>query len=151
MLTPEERFNAWQEFHSAVHKLFSNVEDALNSKFAPYEFEDGVLVEPDKDTPEVKKLFDMLADLDAFLQKKEESVGAEYSKYLAEQANLQNSFEAWSLGLCPQVMRTLPNKHMNFWWEYWPKIAKLKQTRGISREDTEQAVALWEAECRKAS
>jgi hypothetical protein len=151
MLTPEERFTIWEDFHDRAHKLFIDVEDAIYSEFAPYKHDkNGELVKPDKDTPEAKKLFDMLADLDAFLQKREESAGIEYSAWLDEQRNLQNAYEAWSLGLCPQVMRTVP-KYLWFMPSSWYKIAQLKQFKGISREDTMQAIASWEAQRTLAS
>ena len=146
MLTPYERIEIWQEFYDKVHRLFINVEDVLSSKFAPYRFENGELVRPDKDTPEVKKLFDMVADLDTFLKKRKDSSEREYSDWLDVEVNKQKAFDAWSLGLCPQVMRSIPQHSMFHSGHVWAKIAQLKQERGISQEDTLQAVALWEAQ-----
>ncbi len=144
MLTPEERSYIWHDLYSRVHDLFIDVEDVLDSKFAPYKYENGELVQPDKDTPKVKELFDMVADLDGFLKVQDRTANREYSDWLDVEANKNKAFEAWSLGLCPQEMLAAP-KHMDFACEAWPEIAKLKQERGISREDTAQALALWEA------
>ena len=145
MLTPYERSEIWQEFYDRVHRLFSDAEDVLSGKFAPYEFENGELVRPDKDTPEAKKLFDMLADLDEFLSERKKKAEQEYSYWLDVEVNKQKAFDAWRLGLCPQVMRSIPQFSMFHSWHVWEKIAQLKQEQGISKEDTLQAVALWEA------
>ena len=86
MLHIEDRCNWWEQTYEAVHKLFSNVEDALNWKFAPYK-KNGVLVEADKDTPEVKELFDMLADLDAYLKQKLNMSRSELRQWEDKQAS----------------------------------------------------------------
>lgn len=153
MLTPEERYDFWEELEDRVHSLFSDIEDAINSRFAPYKFENGELVKPDKDEPDVRFVFDMLADLESFLQRKKAHSEEEFSAWEEKQNNVNGAFTAWSLGLCPAVMSSV-RKHMDFLLEYWPEIAKLKHERGISKADTAQAVALWDARCnleRKAS
>ena len=153
MLTPEERYDFWEELEDRVRKLFSDIEDALNGRFAPYKFENGELVKPDKDTPDVQWVFDTLADLEGFLQRKKKASNEEYSAWDTEQDNASSAFTAWSLGLCPSVMSSV-RRHMDFLCDYWPEIAKLKQEHGISKEDTAQAVSLWDARCsleRKAS
>ena len=139
MLNPDDRLVLWQDFYERVNDLFRDVEDALNNKFAPYR------EEPDKDTPEVKKLFDMLADLDATLQQKVSRSSEECEDWDEEQRNMQDAFEAWSRGLCPSVMRSRPR-----YWEYYQpetfeQVARLRQSAGMSMEDTKQALAAFEA------
>lgn len=146
MLNHDDRLVIWQEFHERVEKLLVDVEDALYSKFAPYRFENGQLVKADKDAPEVKKLFDALLDLDAVLQRKVESSSEECGDWYEEQHNMQDAFEAWSLGLCPQVIIPLSHQSSLYGSEHWEQIAHLKQSKGINVEDTKQAVALWEAQ-----
>lgn len=139
MLNPDDRLVLWQDFYERVSDLFRDVEDALDSKFAQYS------KEPDKDTPEVKKLFDALADLDAVLQRKVERSSKECEDWYEEQRNAQDAFEAWSRGLCPSVIRSRPK-----YWEYYQpetfeQVARLRQSGSISMEDTKQALAAFEA------
>ena len=143
MLTAEDRYSIWEEFHKRVRELFIDVEDALSSKFEPYRFEDGKLVEADKDTPEVKKLFDLLADLDAFVEGNYKRAYSEYCKWEDEQYNVQRCFEAWSLGLCPEAVKDIPNMQEFREGYAYEAIAELKQSSGISKEDTAKAVELW--------
>lgn len=139
MLNPDDRLVIWQDFYERVSDLFRDVEDVLNNKFAPYQ-------EPaDKDTSEVKKLFDALADLDAELQRKVKSSSEECSDWYDEQQNAQDAFEAWSRGLCPKEMQARPRLWGYYQPETFEQIARLKQSTGISREDTKQAMAVFEA------
>lgn len=138
MLNPDDRYYIWDTYRERVSRLFTDVEDTLHSRFAPFNQS-----EADKDTPAVRKLFDMLADLDAFVESHTEKVRIEYEAWEDERVNLERSFSAWELGLCPDVMR-------HVWTGDFAKIAALKQVKGISREDTEQAVALWRAQRKQA-
>lgn len=133
MLNPDDRYYIWDTYRERVSRLFTDVEDTLHSRFAPFSQS-----EADKDTPAMRKLFDMLADLDAFVSRHADEVHAEYSAWEDEQINLDRSFSAWQLGLCPEVMR-----HAKVWTGDFAKIANLKQEKAISKEDTEQAVSLW--------
>ena len=36
----------------------------------------------------------------------------EYSEWEDEQHNMQRSFDAWSLGLCPEAVKDVPNMHI---------------------------------------
>ena len=140
MLNPDDRLVLWQDFYERVNDLFRDVEDVLNNKFAPYR------EKPDKDTPEVKQLFDALAELDTVLQHKVRNSSKECEDWYEEQRNAQDAFEAWSRGLCPSVMQTRPK-----YWEYYQpetveKVARLKQSEGISMKDTKQALAVFEAQ-----
>ena len=143
----EERFSIWDSYKERVRELFIDVESDLDWKFAPYRFENGKLVEADKDTPEMKKLFDLLADLDAFVERNFNRAHAEYSEWEDEQLNLQHSFEAWCLGFCPAVMKNIPNMHMPELGQgyAYDAIAKLRQVSGISKKDTEHAGEVWKA------
>ena len=140
MLAAEERFSIWESYKERVRELFIDVESDLDGKFAPYRFENGKLVEADKDTPEMKKLFDLL-----------NRAHAEYSEWEDEQLNLQRSFEAWSLGLCPEAVKDIPNMPEFGEGYAYDKIAELRQSSGISKEDTEHAVELWKAHRRLGS
>ena len=151
MLTAEERYSIWEEFHKRVRELFIDVEDALSSKFEPYRFEDGKLVEADKDTPKVKKLFDLLADLDAFVEGNYKRAYSEYCKWENEQYNVQRCFDAWSAGLCPEALKDIPNMQEFGEGYAYDTIAKLKQSSGISKEDTAKAVELWKVHRRLGS
>ena len=151
MLTAEERFSIWESYKERVRELFIDVESDLDGKFAPYRFENGKLVAADKDTPEMKKLFDMLADLDAFVERNFNRAHAEYCKWEDEQHHMQNSFEAWSVGLCPEVLKDIPNAPEFGEGYAYDKIAELRQGSGISKEDTEHAVELWKAHRRLGS
>lgn len=151
MLTAEDRYSIWEEFHKRVRELFIDVEDALSGKFEPYRFEDGKLVEADKDTPEVKKLFDLLADLDAFVEGNYKRAYSEYCKWEDEQYNVQRCFEAWSLGLCPEAVKDIPNMQEFRKGYAYEAIAELKQSSGISKEDTAKAVELWKVHRRLGS
>ena len=151
MLAAEERFSIWESYKERVRELFIDVESDLDGKFAPYRFENGKLVEADKDTPEMKKLFDLLADLDAFVERNCNRAHAEYSEWEDEQLNLQRSFEAWSLGLCPEAVKDIPNMPEFGEGYAYDKIAELRQSSGISKEDTEHAVELWKAHRRLGS
>ena len=153
MLTAEGRYSIWESYKERVRELFIDVESDLDGKFAPYRFENGKLVEADKDTPEMKKLFDMLADLDAFVERNFNRAHTEYSEWEDEQHNLQRNFEAWSLGLCPEAVKEIPNMHMPELGQgyAYDAIAKLRQVSGISKEDTEHAVELWKAHRRLQS
>ena len=150
-LTPADRLDFWERFYKRVNELFSEVEDELNSKFQPYCFDEkGELVKADKDTPDVKKLFDMLADLDVYLQGKFKSADDEHSKWTDEQANLYDCFNAWSLGLCPEEIRKVSNSYFRanggMSIDAWACISKLRTEKCINREDTRQAIAIWTAE-----
>ena len=140
MLNPDDRYYIWNTYRERVSRLFTDVEDVLHSRFAPYNQS-----EADKDTPAMRKLFDMLADLDAFVERHTEEVYRQYSDWEDAQINAERSFSAWELGLCPEVMR-----YAKVWAGDFAKIAKLKHVKGISREDTEQAVALWQAQRKQA-
>ena len=140
MLNPDDRLVIWQDFYERVHYLFMDVEDTLNNKFAPYH------KEPDKDTPDMKKLFDALADLDIVLERKVESSSEECGDWYEAQRNVQDAFEAWSRGLCPKVMRAKSRLWTYYQPETFVQIEHLKQSEGISIEDTKQAMALFEAQ-----
>ena len=140
MLNPDDRLVLWQDFYERVNDLFRDVEDVLNNKFAPYR------EEPDKDTPEVKKLFDVLADLDAALQRKVDSSSEECEDWYEEQRNAQDAFEAWSRGLCPKVMRSRPRLWNYYQPETFEQVARLRQHGNMSMEDTKQALAAFEAQ-----
>ncbi len=139
MLNPDDRLVIWQDFYERVNDLFRDAEDVLNNKFAPYR------EEPDKDTPEVKKLFDVLADLDTVLQQKVRSSSEECEDWYEEQRNAQDAFEAWSQGLCPSVMRTRPRYIEYYRPETVEQVARFRQHAGMSIEDTKQALAMFEA------
>ena len=57
----DDKIFTWQSYSKRVNKLWSGVEDDLEYSFAPY------YLEPDEDTPNVRKLFNMLADLSAYI------------------------------------------------------------------------------------
>ena len=140
MLNPDDRYYIWDSYRERVSKLFRDVEDTLHSRFAPFNQS-----EADPDTPAIRKLFDMLADLDAFVEHHTEEVHRQYSDWAEAQINLERSFSAWELGLCPEVMCKA-----NEWISDFAKIASFKQGKAISKEDTEQAVALWRAQRKQA-
>ncbi len=145
MLNPDDRLVFWQVFHERVSDLCRDVDDVLYSKFAPYRFEGGKLVEADKDTPDMKKLFDALEKLDEALKRKVESSSEECQAWYDEQLNKQRAFEAWSQGLCPKVMRDIPNMANFGEADTYEQIANLKHSKGISMEDTRRAVAQYDA------
>lgn len=62
MLNPKQRYELWEDYRERITELFRDVEDDLHSEFAPYDQS-----EADKDTQKVRRLFDMLADLSAFV------------------------------------------------------------------------------------
>lgn len=139
MLNPEDRYDIWESFANRARKFFSDVEDALDNRFAPYQ-------EPeDQDTLEMRKLFNMLADLTEFLEEKKTTADKEYTLWDTEQSNKYRNFEAWSLGLCPQVMQKI-GAYFDLWHVKWDKIARLKQKREIDKQDTVQAVELCKAQ-----
>ena len=148
MLTTEERFSIWESYKERVRELFIDVESDLDGKFAPYRFENGKLVEADKDTPEMKKLFDLLADLDAFVERNYNRADAECVEWEDERYNLQRCFEAWSVGLCPEAVKDIPNMPEFGEGYAYDRIAELRQSSCIDREDTANAVKLWKAQRR---
>ena len=139
MLNAEDRYNVWSNYAERARKFFNDVEDTLNSRFAPYR------EAADKDTPEIRKLFDMLADLTEFLQEKKASSHKEYVAWDTEQYNLSNCFMAWEFGLCPQVMLK-EAAYLFLLGADWKDIARLKQSKGISAKDTQEAVELLKAQ-----
>ena len=66
----------WQSYSKRVNKLWGDVEDNLRYSFAPY------YLEPDEDTPNVRKLFNLLEDVSVFI-----------SCHLDELEKLQNQKE----------------------------------------------------------
>ena len=139
MLNAEDRYYIWENYADRARKFFSDVEDTLNSRFAPY------LESADKDTPEMRKLFDMLADLTEFLQEKKASSQKEYVAWDTEQYSLSNCFMAWEVGLCPHVMLK-EAAYLSLLRADWKEIAKLRQSIGMTMEDTQEAVELWKAQ-----
>ena len=139
MLNPEERYNIWQGYKERAAKFLSDVEDDLEYKYAPYRKS-----EADKDVPAVRRLFGMLAEISAYLERHAEELDAEYSDFEDEQVNLRDFYDAWELSLCPVVMRESRIANFPFGKGYaWKNIARFKEERGISRTDTEQAISLW--------
>ena len=133
MLNPEERYDMWKTYKELAKEFFSAVEEDLDYKFAPcYQSE------ADKDTPNVRKLFGILESLSDFIKAHCEELEIEVDEYETISANLYRNFDAWSYGLCPQVAGKI-------YHGFYEDIARFKQTREISQEDTEQAVSLWKA------
>ena len=139
MLNPSKRYEHWERYTERIRNLFSDVEDDLNIKFTPYN------TEPDQDTPAVRKLFDMLADITAFAEKHTGELRKEADEWEDEQEKEYCLYEAWENRLCPIVMLAT-----NEWPGNFHLIAMLKHRDGMDRRDTEQAVALWQAQEREA-
>ncbi|MBQ7220738.1 MAG: hypothetical protein IJS28_07150 [Synergistaceae bacterium] len=116
MLNPEERYNIWQDYRERASKFFSDVEDDLDYKFSPYRQS-----EADKDTPVVRRLFDMLADVSAFIERHANELEQEYSDWAEMQSNLSRCFTAWECGLCPEFML-----HSNEWAGDFYRISAFK-------------------------
>ena len=64
MLSPERRLELWSDYRKRISDLFNDVECDLHEQFAPYSQS-----EADKDTASVRKLFDMLADVSAYVDR----------------------------------------------------------------------------------
>lgn len=141
MLNPDDRYYIWDTYKERISRLLSDVEDTLHYRFAPFSKS-----EADPDTPAMRKLFDMLADLGAFVEQHTDEVCRQYSDWEDEQINLKRSFCAWKSGLCPAVMR-----ETNIFTEDFVNIANLKQGTGISSSDTEQSVSLWQMQRKQAA
>ena len=62
MLNPDDRYYIWQKYQEKARKFFGLVEDDLLYQFAPRKQS-----EADKDTPNVRKLFDILEGLYDFI------------------------------------------------------------------------------------
>ena len=57
----DDKIDIWTAYSKRADNFFADVEDDLHYAFAPY------YLEPDEDTPNVRKLFNLLADLSAFI------------------------------------------------------------------------------------
>ena len=57
----DDKIDCWNAYSKRADKFFADVEDDLHYAFAPF------YSEPDEDTPNVRKLFNMLADVSAFI------------------------------------------------------------------------------------
>ena len=132
-LNPEERYNIWEIYAEKAKDFFRDVEDDLCYKFQPYG------KEQDKDAPNAEKLLGMLEMFSGFINAHLEELEHDYYEYNDEQQNAHNAFYAWCYGLCPKITRKaslyFPNDFEN--------VARLKTSRSISKDDTQQAVELW--------
>lgn len=136
MLTPEDRFVCWQNYKKHVLDLLNEVDDDLIYNFAPYN-------KPcDKDIHNVQSVRNTLEKLYDFIDEHYRELEAEFDTFDYERSNSHFYFEAWSYGLCPNVL-----KENNLLWTLdFQHIAKFKQSEKISREDTKQAIELWRKE-----
>ena len=72
MLEPEQRFDLWQNYKNHIHDFFDRVDDDYNNIFATYN------KPKDKDSPFVKKLFDLLDFVHEFVIAHFKELDAEY-------------------------------------------------------------------------
>lgn len=135
-LDPEERFYIWQEFKDAVSNLFYDIDDKLYYRFAPCNKPE------DKDVANVQKLRDDLYSLYEFTEAHLQELDKEYTDFDTERSNIQLYHNAWEYGLCPKVLKEY---EMTFGGDMY-YIAKFKQSKTISQEDTRHAIELWQAE-----
>ena len=69
----DERFYTWQVYQKRANSFWSDVDDDLNFRFAPFSAS-----HPDKDTTNVRKLFDLLADINAFISQHTDELEKEF-------------------------------------------------------------------------
>ena len=131
MLNPDDRYYIWRKYKEKARKFLGLIEDDLLYQFAPRKQS-----EADKDTPNVRKLFDILEGLYDFINAHCEELEVEVDNYETIQANLSKCFDAWCYGLCPNVVGKISHS-------FYEEIAQFKQSEGISYEDTQNAVQLW--------
>lgn len=132
MLDPEERFYQWQEYCKRAEDFMKSVEGDLQI-YTPTKY--GSI--PDKDTPFAEELFTRLESLCEFMQEHLHKLDIEYAAFDNERMNLACNFEAWDTGLCPKLMRKVSCIS-------YSDIAKYKKQRGISYQDTQQAILQWQ-------
>lgn len=131
MLDPEERYNLWDSYKEKLDKLFIEVDDDLIYRFSPRK------VEPDKDTPTVKKFRDILEKLYDFIDAHHKELYSELLDDENERYNLRMNFEAWETGICPKVLRkmTIYERYNN------PELQEF--FKNFSQKDHERAFLLW--------
>lgn len=134
MLNPEERYALWDNYREKISDLRNDIETDL-WHMTPYAKPE------DEDTPNAKKLFGILDKLHDFVKLHCDELYKEYVSYSNEQQNLGRNFDAWFLGLCPNVLQ----KERVYFWSDLEEIAALKTSREISQEDTQNAVNIWRA------
>ena len=148
-----KRANFWELWTASIQKIANDVWDALTDEFAPFKFYDnGKLYSADKNTPEVRKLFDLLEKIREF----SEAQNANAQQEVRDKENAEVFFDAWSLGLCPQAMRQYMAIPEYYCLEdvgdrrTWEEISEYKSTHDISRNDTVNAVETWHRVKQKA-
>ena len=78
----EQRLCIWQGYKERAQNFWSDVEDDLHFKFAPHFSNDD-----DKDTPNVRKLFNLLCDVSQFIETHADELENEFETYELEASN----------------------------------------------------------------
>ena len=150
----EDRVAILREYWEKIEKLMSDLEDIIDTEFAPYDSRnyEGVHnpdVEAreydDKDTPLMRKLLKMLEDVKEVLRVRMDEIDEEEDAYYEG----VEMFRAWELGLCPYVMRKLryeEERYAGGAWDssYWGEIAGFLDGEGSKQEQTLRAVESWQ-------
>ncbi|MBQ6969830.1 MAG: hypothetical protein IJP85_05840 [Synergistaceae bacterium] len=84
MIHIEDKLCIWQGYKERAQKFWSDVEDDLHYKFNPH-----FSYDEDTDTPNVRKLFNMLCDVAEFIE--------------AHTDELEKEFEPYDQNLCLEV------------------------------------------------
>ena len=132
LLYPDHRLCLWEIYKDKLQNLANTVEEDLLYEFAPRKQS-----EADKDTPNVRKLFDLLDGILDFINAHCEELEVEVNEQQAVNANLYRGFDAWCVGLCPKIVG-------GFYHDYYEDIAKFKKQKSISLHDSEQALQAWQ-------
>ena len=148
-----KRANFWENWTARIQRLADDVEDALTRDFAPVKFfSNGQRVTPDKNTSEVRHFLNMLENLRDFAEQQNSYAQQE----VRDSQEAEISFEAWSLGLCPHLMKEFElNPHYRILGDAgdirtWQQIAHFKGTSEIAPDDTISAVETWRTLRQKA-
>lgn len=143
MLNPKQRYLLWEDYRKRVSALFGDVECDLHDQFAPY-----MQAEVDQDTETVRHLFDMVADLSAFVDRHTNELHEEYTAWQDGEASAQKAFEAWECGLCPCALSGVTNAPEPNGKTAYENIAALLERDTVNFGDTKHATAIWSSASR---
>ncbi|MBQ6664163.1 MAG: hypothetical protein IJM68_01110 [Synergistaceae bacterium] len=150
----DERVMILREYREKVEDLMNDFTELIDTEFAPYDsrnYKEGVYAidmeayeYDDIDTPFMRKLLEILEDIERKLRVRVDEVEKEEDTYY----EAEEMFRAWELGLCPYAMREYRRevpKYVGGAWDssYWSEIAEFLDGIGSKREQTFRAVKTW--------
>ena len=149
----QETLYRWEEYSGKLYPLRDEVAHIFDTKCFwddNWEWHE-IPYEADDDTVFLLKLSGMLNEICDFVKSHIEVLSHRVDIDEEVRNNLQHSFEAWKRGLCPLLMRNVPQYVLSdkcgwdSFWETFDEVAKFLHGEPTSYSATKRAIEEFEA------